>query len=120
VGAGTVKIENGKKGMSKLATAAMTNLELSRELYTEDQRRQFYADYQAARYAAAASNDACIKHANLRGWKLWKGPTADWKEKNEQLLKSYRQAHITVKTMEQEHPLLVQVYMHKRNPILSA
>ena len=103
--------------MSEVATAAMTNLELSRELYTEDQRRQFYADYQAARNAEAASNDAFIKHANLRGWKLWKGPTADWKETNEQLVKSYRQARITVKAMEQGHPLLVKVYMHKGYPI---
>lgn len=44
--------------MSEEATAAMTNLELSRELYTEDQRNQFYTDYQAARCAAKEASSA--------------------------------------------------------------
>lgn len=106
--------------MSEEATAAMTNLELSRELYTEDQRNQFYTDYQAARCAAKEAYDEYFGLDDPRGWKFWQRPTADWKAKQEKLLESYRQAHMAVKTMEQEHPLLVQVYMHKSRPILSA
>jgi hypothetical protein len=114
-GGGHGNYRKQEKGMSEEATAAMANLELCRELYTEDQRRQFYSDYHGARYAEAASNDAYIEHANRRGWKLW--PSAGWREKNQQLVTSCRQARMTVKAMEQGHPLLVKVYLHKAYPI---
>lgn len=67
--------------MTVEATAVMTNLELSRELYPEDQRRQFYAVYQEARSAASAASDEYYELDDPRGWKFWQRPNAEWKDK---------------------------------------
>ncbi|WP_223508726.1 MULTISPECIES: hypothetical protein [unclassified Pseudomonas] len=103
--------------MSEEATAAMTNLELCRELYTEDQRRKFYADYQAARCANEAAFEAYCELDDPRGWKFWQRPPTDWNAKQEKLMEAYQQARRAVITLEHAHPLLVKVYLHKGHPI---
>lgn len=103
--------------MSEEATAAMANLELCRELYSENQRNQFYTDFRAARCAAEAALKQLYDLAEPEGRRFWQRPPAVWKEKRELLMAAHREARKVVYTMEQQHPLLVRVYMHKFFPI---
>lgn len=103
--------------MKEEATAALANLELCRELYPEDQRRQFYSVYQEARLAAKAAADELFTFDDPRGWRFWQRPKPDWLEKMNKLHEAFRKARLVVQKLEQQHPLLAKVFMHRGHPI---
>lgn len=105
--------------MSEEATAVMVNLELCRELYSGEQRNQFYADYTAARCAVDAAFKELYDLGEPIGRRFWQRPPPAWKEKRDHLLKANRKARKVVEKMERQHPLLVRVYMHKFFPVES-
>ncbi|GAB0078631.1 hypothetical protein I4I80_02610 [Pseudomonas syringae pv. tomato] len=103
--------------MKEEATAAMANLELCRELYPEEQRRQFYAVYQEARMAAKAAADELFSLEDPRGWRFWQRPKQDWLWKRNKLDEAFRKARLIVQKLEEQHPLLAKVFIHRGNPV---
>jgi len=105
--------------MSDEATEALANLELSRELYSEAQRNQFYIDYQQSLENERLAEQNYDNHwkTNPTGWKFWKRAPASWDEELRRLMKFYRDANHAKQKVEAAHPLLVKIYWFKYQPV---
>ena len=99
--------------------AALANLELSRELYTEEQRTQFYTDLQAAINAEHTAYQALCDHSGTYpvGWKFWQKAPAEWKSKHDGLRNGYADACVAASGMQEAHPLLARVFSQKWQPL---
>lgn len=105
--------------MSESSNSAMVNLELSRELYSDDQRKQFYAEFQAALNAEKTSFRTLEAHwrNNPARWKFWKRPPSDWRLAEKRLKDGYIQACTTLRDLKESYPLLVDVFYYKHQPL---
>lgn len=98
--------------MSECCNSIQSTLELSRELYTEDQRRAFYDDYRKALQERESSYDACLNHRKscpAKGYAFWKKPPEAWRDQDTRLIKKHIEARDNVSAMRLKHPLLVQI-----------
>ncbi|MEG0869474.1 MAG: hypothetical protein RSG77_20855 [Hafnia sp.] len=99
--------------------AALVNLELSRELYTDDQRKQFFAEFQAAIDARLAAFKAIKAHRRNKPdkWKIWKRSPAEWRQASAKLKQAYSQECWTLIHLKNSHPLLVKIFSYKTEPL---
>lgn len=106
--------------MSVSSNSAMVNLELSRELYSDDQRKQFYSEFQAALNAERSAYRAFNRHlrTNPAKWKFWKRAPLEWKQTEKRLADEYIQACLTLNKLKKSYPLLVDVFYYKHEPLL--
>lgn len=106
--------------MTDNVTAAMANLELSRELYSEEHRQQFYADYQAALDVERTTYEDLETHwrSNPEKWKFWRRASVPWKKVESELNQRYQNAHMGLGRLMKAHPLLVEVFDHKHYPLI--
>ncbi|WP_432780655.1 hypothetical protein QZH44_29800 (plasmid) [Pseudomonas corrugata] len=97
----------------------MANLELSRELYSDNQRKQFYADFQAALNAEKTSFRALKAHwrNGPAWWEFWKRAPSEWKQAERRLVDGYSQACKTLRDLKESYPLLVDVFYRKHQPL---
>lgn len=101
--------------MTEEIMAVKAILELAHELYSEEQRHQFYKDYQAALNAQQARLDEVAEHSRTdqRTWKFWQRAPADWTAERKKRLNAYYQAEQVVRKYEKGHPLLARIYAFK-------
>lgn len=100
--------------------AALANLELVRELYTVDQRNEFFKDYPAALNIRRDTQNALITHlrADPVGWKFWKKRPAEYVERKLELANDHLNACELVAKLRKSHPLLVKIYSYKSEPVV--
>lgn len=105
--------------MSEESQEALANLELSRELYSEAVRSQFYADYQQVINAVRQAERVANKYVRTDpvGWKFWKRAPAVWTEEHRKLRKQYRKAVNARKQLEVSYPLLVKIFFYRYEPL---
>lgn len=105
--------------MSELGKVMMYNLELSRELYSEVERRKFYVGYEHARTDFLEVEQMLRAHRRRKkdAWKFWKRQDPEWQKQHAALTSQRYEAHDKLRQMANDYPLLAGLYRFKYRPL---
>jgi len=105
--------------MSDVGKVMMYNLELSRELYSEVERRKFYVGYEQARADLAEAEELLWAHMRRKrnSWKFWKCQDPEWRAQLTALKSQFVKERDRVRRMANEYPLLADLYRFKKRPL---
>ena len=106
--------------MSDVGKIMMYNLELSRELYSELERRKFYVGYEEARADLAEAEELLSSHRRRKPtpfWKFWQRQDPEWRQQHAVLKSNFHNEFERTRRMANEYPLLADLYRFKKRPL---
>lgn len=105
--------------MSDLGKVMMYNLELSRELYSEVERRKFYIGYEQANADLTRAEELLWAHRRRKqnAWRFWMRQDPEWRMQYAELESQFCRAHDRLRQMANDYPLLAGLYRFKHRPL---